>query len=231
MACGIAQADSITVTGITGNLGENIHFSENGGAGDAGSQWAGVISLNLTSGGTTQNNLSALCVDLFVQIGTGTYNTTIYGPANTPNHNAANLERAAWLVQGALLPEVYTSVTTTAIPKADWATTNAQMAGLQLAMWDIMVDGGDGLSAGTVRSDSQTDATVLSWANTYLGLSSGQASTLGYVLYNNSGAAQTLIVPEPPAPTPEPSTFALTGAGLIAAVQLAQRVRTGVRPR
>jgi hypothetical protein len=223
LVCASASADSITVNG-EGAPGETIHFSENSGVSDTGAQWAGGISINLTTGGTTTNDLQALCVDLLVQISTGTYTTVIYNPSNTPGHNAANLERAAWLVEAAFAPVVFTSITSTAIPKADWATTNAQAAGLQLAMWDIMQDGGDGFSAGTVRSDSQTNATVLQWANTYESLSVGQLSTLAYVLYNNNGSAQTLILPENPPSVPEPSTFTLGAVALIGAFALRRRL-------
>ena len=87
----------------------------------------------------------------------GTYNTAL-DFADTPN-----LKRVAWLLN-------------------NYYPTNAVTgAGLQLAIWDIMSDNGDGFTSGLVRKStsngSPTNATVLADAIQYEALSVGKSST------------------------------------------------------
>jgi hypothetical protein len=227
LVSGLASAATITLANsMYSNLWEDIWMREHGTTNVQ--QLAGVISLTLNNNGT-QTTLYALCVQLFVTISEGgTYNTTIYTPANTPGEPTAQLERVAWLVENALLPVVYSSITSTQIPQADWANTAAAAAGLQLAIWDIMEDNADGLGAGNVQrsTGTATPADVQNWVTTYENLSAGQASTLGYVLVSTNQrtgvGVQTLIaVQVPPPGIPEPSTSALGGIGLVAGIGLA----------
>jgi hypothetical protein len=143
------------------------------------------------------------CADLFVSISTETYNTVL-DFADTPN-----LERVAWLLN-------------------NYFPTNAVTgAGLQLAIWDIMSDNGDGFTSGLVRKSSSasnpTNATVLADAIQYETLSVGKSSTNAVVYHNfaiSGGApAQTLIGLWPtdggPIATPEPASIFMILSGLV----------------
>jgi hypothetical protein len=159
-------------------------------------------------------------VDLFNDIYIGLpYNTVVMEPDEVPGHN---LNWASWLIDNAVLPAQ--SNFASALPQQDWVTTPAQGAGIQLAIWDIVHDDGDGFFAGRVQASSQTDPTVLYWANLYETISRGESSNLAFVYVNsdpNSGApAQMLAGPMfhdgGPLPNPEPSAIVLVGTALIA---------------
>lgn len=233
LACGIAAADTIVATGVNASLGEyNVWINANGT--DTNTYFAGVIEIQLTnSSGTVDRD--TLCVDLFTDIYLGqSYGTTVYLPSQiSPASTAAALERAAWLEDNALLPAQNPGAPST-LPSSDWVTTAAQGAGLQLAIWDIEVDGGDGLSSGEVQAatgSNPTDPTVLSWAETYESLSSGMTSNVAFVYENvdssNGDPAQTLEGPEfqdnGPQPVPESSSFVLAGVALLALRPTARR--------
>jgi hypothetical protein len=132
-----------------------------------------------------------------------------------------NLTRVSWLVDNALLPTQSSHLS--ALPSSDWVTNSAQGAGIQLAIWDIVENNGDGLYAGTVQAstpsnstdpNNQTPADVLNWANFYETLSTNQSSGLAFVYDNvnlsNGARVQMLEGPEfadnGPVPSPEPST-------------------------
>ena len=116
-------------------------------------------------------------------------------------------------------------------------TTAAQGAGIQLAIWDIVHDGGDGFSAGRVQAvtnpSNPTDSNVLSWANTYEALSAGNSSAFAFIYNNvnmgNGVPAQMLAGPRfadgGPVPNPEPATFLMAGAALIGLSRFARRRR------
>jgi hypothetical protein len=142
------------------------------------------------------------CVDLFVNISTDTYNTVL-DFADTPN-----LKRVAWLLN-------------------NYYPTNAVTgAGLQLAIWDIMSDNGDGFTSGLVRKSTNganpTNATVLADAIQYETLSVGKSSTNAVVYHNfaipGGAPAQTLIGLWPtdggPIATPEPASIFMILSGL-----------------
>jgi hypothetical protein len=225
--CGIATADSIVVTGVDASRGEyNVWIGENGA--DVNSYFAGVILIQLTDTAGVFDR-DTMCVQLFVDINLGsTYGTTVVTPDSQPGR--ASLDRVSWLLDNALLPAQNGGATSSALPQADWVTTAAQGAGLQLAIWDIVENGGDGFTKGTVQQGSAahpTDASVLSWANYYESNSSLPADASGdaFVYLNvntGSGApAQTLEGPGfphdgGPQPTPEASTLVLAGTALTA---------------
>ena len=75
----------------------------------------------------------------------------------------------------------------------DASLKQKQGAALQLAIWDVVHDGGDGFAAGRIRQSADalnpTDSIVLSLANSFLSASLGQTQTGGIVYVN---------VPAPP---------------------------------
>jgi hypothetical protein len=140
-------------------------------------------------------------VDLFTEINIdSTYGTTILSPADVPGKT--NLNRVAWLVDNAMLPVNNTNYVSQ-LPSSDWVTNAAQGAGIQLAIWDITVDNGDGLSTGSVQASSDpanpTPAAVIYWATNYEALSLGKSSYSAYVYNNvnmgNGQPAQMLLGP------------------------------------
>jgi hypothetical protein len=215
LAGGNAFADTYTIDpdGVDWNLGENVWINEDGSP--IQTYFTGVIDIVLTD--TTSNqqwNRDTLCVDLFTDIYLDqTYGTTVLQPSDI---SGKNLTRVSWLVDNALLPTRDSSYSSL-LPSSDWATNSAQGAGIQLAIWDIVEDNGDGFSAGSVQASSDpnnpTPSDVLYWANTYETLSLNQSSDLSYVYENVSlsdgSPAQMLEGPEyadnGPAPVPEPS--------------------------
>lgn len=236
LASGIAAADTIVAT-VDPTYGEyGVVISENGA--DTNTYFAGGLAIQLTdSQGTVTRE--TMCVDLFVDIYVSqTYGTTVDLPSQVlPPQNPALLQRAAWLEDNAWLP-VLTPGAPSTLPSSDWvggtASAAAMGAAMQIAIWDILVDGGDGFSSGAVRQGSAanpTDPTVLSWATTYESLSAGQLSDSGFVYENvslaNGSPAQTLEGPEfidnGPQPAPESSTLVLAGVALLALGRTARR--------
>ena len=219
---------TLTPTGVDWSRGESLWIDEDGVSTDA--YFAGVIFIALFQDGQTYNR-DTFCVDLFTDIYLGVkYNTTLVHPYQYPSKN---LDRVSWLVDNALLPTqgTYSSV----LPQSDWVRTSQQGAGMQLAIWDITHDNGDGFSAGRVQASTiqgqQTDPVTLAWATAYETLSAGQTSSLAFVYDNTdigSGApAQMLEGPEftdgGPAPNPEPATCLLVGGILVALSWFARR--------
>jgi hypothetical protein len=219
---GVASASSlINATGVDWTRGESIWIDENGSTVNA--YFAGVIFIALTQNGQ-QYNRDTLCVDLFTDIYLGqTYGTQLLNPSDVPGRN---LERVAWLIDNALLPTQNQQVTS-ALSPSDWVTTAAQGAGIQLAIWDITTDGGDGLSSGSVQASTSpgavTDPAVVAWANIYETLSLNEQSNSAFVYQNwnlnNLAPAQMLEGPmfqdNGPAPVPEPLTYVLVGGALV----------------
>jgi len=228
--CGLCSGATIVVTGVDWGRGESIWINGNGS--DFQAYFAGVIEISVTDlDGTFARD--SLCVDLFTDIYIDQpYYTVVLSPSDVPGKD---LGRVSWLVDNALLPTQ--SSFTSALPQSDLVTSVAQGAGIQLAIWDIVHDGGDGFSSGSVQAatgSNPTDPAVLAWAETYESASLGQSSNLAYVYQNvnmeNGQPAQMLAgpmfkdggpQPQPLDPltsaddTPEPGTMVLTGGALI----------------
>ncbi len=228
---GLASASTITAPGVDWTRGGSIWINEDGTSVDA--YFAGVVLINLSENGQ-QYNRDTLCVDLFTDIYIGvTYNTTVLDPNSVPGRH---LNQVAWLLNNALMPTqgpVYSS----ALPTSDWVTTASQGAGIQLAIWDITTDGGDGFSAGRVQAatapGASTDPAVLAWAQTYESLSAGKSSNQAFVYVNSaidSGVPAQMLEgpifrdggptplgmnPSGIDPTPEPATCVLAGLALV----------------
>jgi PEP-CTERM motif len=201
-------------------------------------QFVGVIDIRLTQNGIDYDR-ETLCVDLFTDIYIGTsYDTSVVMPINVPATDPEkDLMAVSWLIDNAVLPDLYPGKYTSALPSAYWLSPAATSAGtgaelgeaLQLAIWDMTVDGGDGLSSGLVRASTDpnnpTDPLVLAAAQYYEQAALGQWSNDAYVYINwaegnPNSPAQMLegplyFDPGPKPVAPEPATFVLVGAALI----------------
>ncbi len=100
-------------------------------------------------------------------------------------------------------------------------TAGWEAAALQFTAWEIVLDNGDGFTAGRMQARSSTDASVLTLANTMLAASAGQsaAGVSFYVPELGSSYSQTLFGFSPAAAqvvneTPEPGSLLLLGGGL-----------------
>jgi hypothetical protein len=197
---------TMSVVGTDTFLGGNIKMIADG---SVVTYFAGAIKITLDGA-----PYEALCVDLFHSIGIETISVNPFNPFGTTNG-----ARAAWLYS-------------TQFPSVD---SVVEGEAIQLAVWDIIHDSGDGLAAGLVRANTAigTPTTVLSLANQYISMSVGQTSGDAsiYISVNGPSAKQSLmsvyLSPQHQAgEVPEPETFALTGFGLlIAAAYLRRRSR------
>ncbi len=220
----VAPADTLTPTFVDSTRGEGIWINEDGLP--VNTYFAGVVDISVSENGELFSR-DTFCVDLFTDIYiTVAYNTEVVSPSDIPGRN---LDRVAWLLDNVLLPTqgpVYTS----SVPSSDWVTNVAQGAGLQLAIWDITTDGGDGFSSGRVQASTTpgetTDPAALAWAQAYLDMSFGQSSNQAFVYQNsdiNSGLPAQMLEgpiftdggPTPQDFTPEPGTYLLAGGALI----------------
>ena len=163
----------------------------------------GVGVLNVAFDGSLQLQ-DAFCVDRFRFISNGNYTVNVSAPSSVSNGN-----RAAWLLHD-ILPQI------NAAPVGTQQRNLA--AALQMAIWDIIQDGGDGFTAGRIRRSTSasrpTDSIILSLANSFITQSNGQSYTNALVLsnVNVNMYTQRLIVDQG---VPEPSTWALALTGLL----------------
>ncbi len=202
LAATVEATGVFTLTNVDTTKGGNISYYHNGVTSGG---FAGVVLGNYN--GTNVNPL--FCVDLFTDIGYASYNSNPLAPRIVRHE-----ERVAWLYVNQL------------------STVVSQDTGLafQLAIWDIVHDGGDGLVAGaglvniSATSITGVTQTQINLANAYILASQGQSVLTGVSIYQNfdqsSGApAQDLIGML--APVPEPSTI-LMGAFGVAILSIAR---------
>jgi hypothetical protein len=153
-------------------------------------------------------------------------------------------DRVAWLVDNAIVPTLRPG-SVSALDSSNWVTSFAQAAGIQVAIWDIAFDGGDGLSTGTLQASTtagqQTDPMVLAWAQTYEYISVGTSSsgavvdpslvTSGPMLMGSQFGGPQLGGTSQGA-TPEPGTYLMAGGALVGLGMLgARRARGGRNSR
>ena len=176
----------------------------------------GIGVMNVSFDGSLQLQ-DAFCVDRFGYISNGNYTVNLSAPSIVNNG-----ERAAWMLHD-VLPLI------NAAPIVADAQNLA--AALQLAIWDVVHDNGDGFQAGRVQQSSQvstpTDPIILSLAQAFVNGSVGQSFANAYVISDVTigSITQRLIVERPGDGVPEPSTWALALTGLVwAALRRAKRI-------
>lgn len=187
-------AATINVLEVDANRFQSVNFNVNG---SNTSSSAGVIRVSYDGSPA----FDVFCVDLFTSISYGVYDSYTLAPRPVRYE-----DRAAWLYQNLYNP---TTVNTTALGAA-----------FQVAIWDIVHDGGDGPNAGAIRSNSNTGSTIINAWQSYLTASNGHSS-YGVNIYINSRPgvpAQTLMGGMRNVDNPEPGTIAMmtTGLALIA---------------
>ena len=224
---GLASATTITFQGLDAARSAQVWMNFTYLAGDlmlngntassttSVNEQIGVGVLNIAFDGSLQLQ-DAFCVDRFRYISNGNYTVNVSAPSTVTNG-----ARAAWLLHD-ILPQI------NAAPVGTQQRNLA--AALQMAIWDIIQDGGDGFTAGRIRQSTSTNALrvtdpiILSLANTFITRSNGQAYTNALVLnnVNVNSYTQRLIVDQG---VPEPSTWALALTGLLwAGIRRAKRV-------
>jgi PEP-CTERM motif/Thioester domain len=159
---------------------------------------AGLLNIRVDG-----SSYSAYCFDLFTGISAGTNYTVT---ANTPAANT-NQARAAWAIANYL----------------GTFTQAYERAALQLAVWDIIHDSGNGLAFGSGRvqisttSGKLTPTNISTLASSIITASVGKSYTRG-TFYTANGM-QTLYVSD----VPEPATIFLSGGALAALVAWKRR--------
>lgn len=193
-----ASAGTLTLTGVDRTRGGFTTVVEDG---ESFTGYAGVLLG--TYNGTTVSPL--FCVDLFTSIDLGDSGSSPLAPSL-----ARHEDRVAWLYLNQL----------------GTVTTSNRGLAFQIAIWDIVHDGGDGLGSGTIQSCSSQifpdlTPTQMTLINNYLTVSAGQSATGGVSIYHNvnlstGDPAQNLIGAFSAAelnPVPEPATFGLMALG------------------
>ncbi len=139
-------------------------------------------------------SMIAFCVDFFGPISHATYNNSTGDPSGY-----ANGVRAAWILEN----------------YAAAITTNFQAQAMQLALWDVAVDNGNGLGAANFAVASSVSSSLKAAADAIVLASAGRSSNYATILYNTvplpGGHVQTLITTE--SSVPEPSAAAMFGLG------------------
>ncbi|MCX6608830.1 MAG: PEP-CTERM sorting domain-containing protein [Acidobacteria bacterium] len=196
------SAASLSVTGIDWNLGQMVDLSTSG---QSKVTFAGIIFAEYAN-----SPVSLFCVDLFTDVGIETFSVNA-GSVDL----VLNGRRASWLMQ-TYLP---------LIANAD------QAAAVQVAIWDVVHDGGDGLTNGALQGGA-TPTSVVQLAEQYIAASSGQGTTAGGIFTHVDGptARQQLMAPGNFTAAafgfvvPEPATYLAMGSGLLI-LGLARRKR------
>ncbi len=173
LTAGLSYSATVTFTGVNTTLGV--------GTVNGGSMWMNEDGANFNAyfvGGMDINidgySRTVFCMDLFTSIYIGSVNDTTLAQPDAPL-----VQRAAWV-----LTSMYADLTA---PNVN-ATSGQLGAAMQLAIWDIIHDGGDGLTLGRVQASTDvnnpTDAAIVLYTQQWISQSVGQGTTDALV-YNN----------------------------------------------
>jgi hypothetical protein len=196
---GMASAQSLYVAGMTPGKFETVTIALNGG------------SLDVYSGPQTAtfgaDTFEGYCVDLLHEN---------YPPVT---FDVAPVAAAGALNNGARIAQLLNRY-------AGTVTTAEQGSALQLAIWDVLVDGGDGLGNGTFQA-SNVSVGAGSFVSTYLSDALVGVSTVATYYQPtshgpNGDLYQGIIGPggghipnDGPDPVPEPTSMAALGLGAL----------------
>lgn len=183
-------AATINVLNVDSARFQSVNLNVNG---SNGSHSAGVIRISYDGSPA----FDVFCADLFTSISYGVYDSYTIAP-----RPARYEDRAAWLYQNLYNP---TTINTTALGAA-----------FQVAIWDIVHDGGDGPNAGAIRSNANTGSTIINAWQSYLTASAGHSSSSVNIYINSRSnqPAQTLMGGMRNVDNPEPGTLVMMSAGL-----------------
>ncbi|HEY3267944.1 MAG TPA: PEP-CTERM sorting domain-containing protein [Armatimonadota bacterium] len=197
LSASLASAQTLTYVGA--GLGNNVHLiTPYSGGFDA---FAGQMNLSMAGGPAAfPTSWIGYCTDLAHSVSPNeSYAVDL---VSLPNSGLSNSGRIGWLYSN-----IGSSVTT-----ADEAT------GLQLAIWDVLTDNGDGLSVGAFRTT--THGAFIQKANDYLSLSQNAIGSATWLRSKSHPDCrhQDLLGPlstTPNPPVPEPGTLAMLGIGAL----------------
>jgi hypothetical protein len=195
IALSVSQPALALVLGLDWGLGQSTaHIKYNG---QNLNVWAGKLAAYL--GGTLGNPLPpndgqfsgyVFCVDLDHWITL----PTEYEVTQQTTASIAHGDRVAWLYR------TYVSQ----------ATTQTKAAALQLAIWEVLVDDGDGFASGNFRYTGGLPSLTGTEAQNMIAASVGKNSSSAMVLRSTGQYGQAMIA----TPVPEPTSLILLGLGL-----------------
>jgi hypothetical protein len=113
----------------------------------------------ISSGDTYLANTSHLVTDSAGPLVSNYYNGGLASAMNSSDfHPTGSLAAASRASEVAYLADTYLGATTATFHNS--LSLNDNLAGVNLAIWDIAQDGGDGLDSGSLRADSTYDGLV-----------------------------------------------------------------------
>jgi hypothetical protein len=209
-----ARAGTITAKFDGVSPSQGISYKLNGG--NTQSTTAGVFDWTYVSGVRLNNGptFKTFCIDLSHFISTGTTYTYNLDDPNNPNADAQVFQGGLGAAKATLLSELFGKYYTSVVD-------NKTGAAFQIAVWDIVYDGGvpNANSPFKVTSTGAAETTALQWLNNLDPNQGANLIVLDSVPLGNHQDQITL------APAPEPSTLVLACIGIVGLVGVAWRRR------
>ncbi len=203
-AVGSAQAATLAVNDVKPGFYQSVQISING---QSESVLAGTLDFTLTGGPSGYpTTFEGYCIDPWHD----TPVPTSYGVNVLSTSLLTNGPQVAWLYD-----HYGTSAFGTKVANA------TQAAALQIALWDVIADSGDGLSNGNLRYT--TTGSILDQANLYLSAWNHQTATATWLQATDHGTNNTLNQDMIGPAVPEPGILCLLGASATLGLALQRR--------